>query len=102
MSRRLLPSLLVGVSLFAACTDDSTPSPAGSSDAGGGGGNDASTPSPDASTPADAASADTGGEACGSMSCNVAADGTCDEYPAPSSTQCDDLPAACSNRGGTL
>ena len=54
----------------------------------------------DASTANDTSAAgDTG---CAAVSCSVANDNTCDEYPAPSPTQCPDIPAACANRGGTL
>ena len=39
---------------------------------------------------------------CGSMSCYVAAENTCDDYPAPTAAQCADGPAACANRSGVF
>jgi hypothetical protein len=91
--------IVAGVWAFAACGSDSTPTPSGSTDAGA----DTAT-SQDSSQPQDSATSDAAeaSTSCGSVSCYVAADGTCDEYPSPSPTQCADVPTACSNRGGTV
>lgn len=39
---------------------------------------------------------------CTSISCYVAGEELCDDYSAPTTTQCADVPTSCGSRGGTV